>query len=177
MPRLSRWMPPSPKQPMGRAGYVILGVSLAGLCAVLAFSSVGRVIVGGIIVLIAVHHVFDQRRLRRLALARLGEDVCSFARSFDRRATDFWVVRAIHDELRPYVRFRSGQLPIRASDTLDRDLRIDSEDLVDIARDACLRTGRAFENLEANPHYDRVTTVADLVAFVQHQPKASQPAA
>lgn len=61
-------------------------------------------------------------------------------------------------------------MPLRPSDSLERNLHIDSDDLTDIARDATVRVGRAFENLEANPFYGRVDTVRDLVAFVQHQP-------
>ena len=177
MSTLSRWMPPLPRQPIGAGGYALLGLIGAGLLAAIVFSTSGRVIIGGLFALGVVFHFWDDRRLRRLALTRPGEDLCTFARAFDRRATDFWAVRAIYDELRPYCRFRGGQLPLRPSDTLKGVLHIDAEDVWYMARDATLRAGRLFTNLEANPQYSHLTTVGDLVAFVQFQPKVQQPAA
>lgn len=170
-------MPPSPTQTTGAVGYAVLGLFAAGLVAAVVFSMTGRVIVVGLVLLLLVDQVGDRRRLRRLALFRQGEDLCSFARAFDRRTTNYWVVRAVYDELRPYCTFRGGRVPLRPSDSLEQELRIGSDDLTDIARDATVRTGRVFENLQANPLYGRVSTVADLIAFVQYQPSASPPAA
>ena len=121
--------------------------------------------------------VSKQRRLRRLAETRAGESLCTFARAFDRRATDFWVVRAVYEELRPYCRFRGRQVPVRPTDSLTDDLHIDGDDLEGIARDATARVGRVFENLAGNPWYGRVDTIGDMVAFEQHQPKLAPPAA
>jgi hypothetical protein len=157
-------------------GYLVLTLLAAGLLAAAIFSTGGRVVLG-IVLLIALHRTWDDRRLRRLAMTRPGESICTFARAFDRRKTDFWIVRAVYDELRPYCTFRGGQFPVRRTDSLTDDLYIDGDDLEGIARDAAIRVGRVFENLEANPWYGRVATVGDMVAFVQHQPKALQPAA
>lgn len=170
MATLSRWMPPQPQPATGSVAYAPLGVLSAGLLAAAIFSLTGRVIVIGLTLLIVLDHVSDQRRLRWLALARAGENLCTFARAFDRRQTNYWVLRAVYDALRPYCTFQGGRMPLRPSDSLERNLHIDSDDLTDIARDATGRVGRAFEDLEANPFYGRVDTVRDLVAFVQHQP-------
>lgn len=170
MATLSRWMPPQPQPATGPVPYALLGLLGAGLLAAAIVSVTGRVILIGLILLSALDHVSDHRRLRWLALAREGENLCTFARAFDRRQTNYWVMRAVYDALRPYCTFRGGRMPLRPSDSLARNLRIDADDLTDIARDATVRVGRAFEDLEANPLYGRVDTVRDLVAFVQHQP-------
>jgi hypothetical protein len=176
MPSFSRWMPSRPRPATSPIAYLGLTFLAVGLLAAAIFSTGGRVVLG-IVLLIALHRIWDDRRLRRLAMTRPGESICTFARGFDRRKTDFWVVRAVYDELRPYCIFRGGRFPVRRTDSLTDDLYIDGDDLEGIARDATVRVGRLFENLEANPWHGRVATVGDMVAFVQHQPKSLQPAA
>ena len=175
MRSFSRWMPSRPQPVTSPIAHLVLSLLAVGLLAAAVFSAGGRVVLG-IVLLLALHRIWDDRRLRRLATNRRGESICTFARAFDRRGTDFWVVRAVHDELRPYCTFRGGQFPLRGTDSLTDDLHIDG-DVEDIARDATVRVGRAFRDLEANPWYSRVATVGDMVAFVQHQPKAVEPAA
>ena len=176
MRSLSRWMPSRPQPVTSPVAYSLVALVAVGLLAAAIFSTGGRVVLG-IVLIIALHNIWDDRRVRRLAMTRRGENICTFARSFDRRETDFWVVRAVHDELRPYCTFRGGRLPVRRSDSLTDDLHIEGDDLESIARAATVRVGRVFGELEANPWYGRVATVGDMVAFVQHQPKVVQPAA
>ena len=176
MRSFSRWMPSRPRPVTSPVSYFVLALLAVGLLVAAVFSAGGRVVLG-IVLLLVLHRIWDDRRLRLLAMTRPGESICTFARSFDRRGTDFWVVRAVYDEFRPYCTFRGGRLPLRATDSLTDDLHIDGDDLEDIARDATVRVGRVFGDLEANPGYGRVATVGDMVAFVQHQPKAVEPAA
>lgn len=113
----------------------------------------------------------ETRRLQALANARAGETLCHFARSFDTRNTDTWVIRAVHQELQlllaPCVAF-----PIRASDVLLGELGIDSDDLEDLIVDVADRTGRSLDRAEHNPLFGKVRTVRDLVSFVDAQAPA-----
>ncbi len=72
------------------------------------------------------YHV-DRRQLVPLIASRQSESICEFARSFDCRRTDTWVIRAVYEELQDY-HVRYGKLPIRATDLFESDLLIDDEE-------------------------------------------------
>ncbi|MCP3996848.1 MAG: hypothetical protein GY722_17565 [bacterium] len=83
--------------------------------------------------------VLSDRQLKRMAAARKGEDIGSFARALDRRSPSFdpWVVRATWGALEPYMALRRQSAPdyrvaTRPSDDLVSELRIDPDDLVDL---------------------------------------------
>lgn len=111
----------------------------------------------------------EAQRLQTLASARAGESICHFARSFDRKKTDTWIIRAVHQELQlflePFVAF-----PVRASDALLGDVGLDGDDVDSLIADVALRTGRSLEQTENNPYYGKVRTVSDVVLFVNAQP-------
>ncbi len=113
--------------------------------------------------------VFEKRRQQQILAERTQESICSFARSFDCRATDPWIVRAVFEELVPYVRF-----PIRAEDRLEGDLLLDSDDVDELDEAIAQRTGRPLEQCEQNPLYEKVTTVREVVEFFVHQPPRSR---
>jgi hypothetical protein len=113
-----------------------------------------------------IQSLIDRRRVRLIAGDRQGESLCSFVRSFDYRATDTWILRATYEQLQPLVGF-----PLRKCDDLYRDLRLDGDDVDDIAEEIASRTGRPLAHAKDNPYYGRVKTVADLVSFFGGQPK------
>ena len=109
---------------------------------------------------------FGRERDRQLAAERSGESTCSFARSFDFRHTDTAIMRAVYEELQANVAY-----PIRATDHLRDDLRLDDEDLdLDIIPAIARRVGRTLDDHKANPHYEECLTVAGLVRFLAAQP-------
>lgn len=111
----------------------------------------------------------EKRRLRRLAAERPGESLCSFARGFDCRRVDTWIVRAVYEEITATLAM--PQFPLRSEDDLSKTLNLDSDDLeLDIAPAIAERTGRPLINTEANPLYNKVGSVADLILFFQNQP-------
>ena len=133
-----------------------------------------------VIVLFLVVSIIEHRRhkaqLRLLAESRSGESICEFARSFERKEIDTWVVRAVYEQLQQYL---GGDVPvpIRATDRLKEDLPIDTEDLeMDLMAEISQRAGRSLHNTTANPYYDQVKTVGDLVLFLDAQPKHPTPA-
>lgn len=100
---------------------------------------------------------------RAIAKARSGESICSFARSFDCRRVDPWIIRGVYEEF-------AGAFPVRASDSFTDDLWVCDEDLDDHGHDIAERVGRSMENTEENPMFGKVETVGDLVMFLRHQP-------
>lgn len=48
-------------------------------------------------------HLRRKARIKRLAASRAGESICEFARSFERRRVDAWIIRAVYDELQEYL--------------------------------------------------------------------------
>jgi hypothetical protein len=64
-------------------------------------------------------------------------------------------------------------LPIRPSDSFSADYGIVDEDLDDLGKDIARLAQRSMAQTEQNPLYGRVQTVADLVHFIQYQPRLS----
>ena len=110
---------------------------------------------------------------RRTALASAGA-ICQFARSFDTRAVDTWVIRAVHDTLQRELESDRPAFPTRASDHLEAILS-DPDDLdLSIVPEVARLSGRSLDDAARNPHYERVRSVADLVMFFNEQARASE---
>jgi hypothetical protein len=167
MRKLSRWMPKAPLQRVAPMSVLLLAV-LAIMLICLAVSVTAFAVVSGFTLLVAIVSAYDRRRLRRIAERRTGESICTFARSFDRRAIDPWVVRAVYEELEGYF---GGALPVRVADRIEEDLRMDWEDVDELLKDAAFRAGRSLEHTESNPFYGQVRNAGDLVLFLMYQPK------
>jgi len=118
--------------------------------------------------------VWDMRSRRRLAASRQEEGICKFARSFDRQ-TDAWLTRAVYEEVSRHLSVDGRAVPVYRQDRCEQDLRIDPEDLDDIARDAAFRARRSMDDYAKNPFYRKVQTVGDLVTFPEYQPRIVEP--
>ena len=167
-------MPAVPVRQLLWGQWLILGVIFIGLVCLLGCLIYRQPYVllfvfalGGIFWIVS---VFDTHCRRRLAAARDGESICEFARSFDRK-TDTWILRAVYEEVSRYFSVDGRPLPIRRTDRCEKDLKIDPEDLNDLASDVAFRAQRSLNGSEKNPLYNKVQTVGDLVAFFEHQPK------
>jgi hypothetical protein len=145
---------------------LLAAAAVALVC--LAISMRAFVTVTGLMLLGALVSFYERRRLRRLAGRRAGEGICTFARSFDRRAVDPRIVRAVYEEFQAYF---DGELPVRAADRIEEDLRMDWEDVDDLVRDAASRAGRTLERAEENPFHGQMRNVGDLVLFLMYQPE------
>jgi hypothetical protein len=162
-------MPPYVPQRVSGCAWGIIVAVVGGL--IYAFAVQPSVLAGiaGIVVLAWGIGVIEKKRQLRVAAARRGESICTFARSFDCRRTDTWIVRAVWEELGNWCAF-----PLRREDRLADDLGIDSEDLDDLAEVVAQRTGRTLEECEGNPWFGKVTTVGALVSFFEHQPRRGE---
>jgi hypothetical protein len=166
----SRTMPATPPRRMRRWGWPILAAMLGGL----AYWAYCQPYVLLFLLLIGALAYFqlasEKRSRRRLAASRQGETICDFARSFDRQS-DTWIIRAVYEELTCFLAVEGQPLPVRREDRCEKDLKIDPEDLDDLARDIACRARRSMDHPDKNPIYGKVKTVADMVTFFEHQPK------
>jgi len=117
--------------------------------------------------------VFDSRHRRRLLASRQDESICDFARSFDRGKSDTWILRAVYDELSRFISIDARPIAVRPADRCEEDLKIDPEDLDDLAADIAFRARRSMDGGEQNPLYGKVKTVADIVTFFGMQRNAT----
>lgn len=167
----SRQLLPRPEDDGSAAGWTALLV----LCSILggliwAFPPLALG-VGAFVVLNVVANVWLNAKLRGHANARVGESICTFARSFDCRAVDTRLIRATFEEIRALA---MPDFPLRRSDRLAEEFGIVDEDLDDLAYEIARRAGRSMEDIESNPRYDQgVATVGDLILFLNEQPMAA----
>lgn len=110
-----------------------------------------------------------QRYFDKLLEERNGLSICDFAREFDVRVVDSWIIRAVYEQLQGYVMVPN--FPIKAEDNILTTLQIDEEDFfLDIVEEIAERTGRSLECCLDNPYRNEVDTVKNLVYFFNHQP-------
>lgn len=112
----------------------------------------------------------EEYRFQVMASSRTGESICEFARSFNVRQTDTWIIRAAYQELQLFLQSYAEAFPVRASDSLINDLKIDPDDVEDLLLSIAERVGRSLDKAESNPYYKKLHTVSDLVHFVNAQP-------
>lgn len=165
-----------PASYLGRPALALLVTTIAGvvLSSVNVAPTVAFVI-EGFVLLTWTSVLFESRRLEQLAEGRNSESICAFARSFDCRAIDTWILRAVYETLQEFL--AAPHFPLRASDRLSDDLAFDADDLDELADEIAERSGRTLENAEYNPLYSKVESVRDLVLFFTFQPASDVPAA
>jgi hypothetical protein len=173
----SRHMPKY-KAKSRKAAWLFLAM-LVSCMAYVAFAEPVVVLVGAALIGAALLYARgeikrDAHLLRALAEVRHGESICEFARNFDPRTVDTWIVRAVYEQLQDQLKSRHPRFPLRASDRLKQDLLLDDDDLdLDIAEMVEQRTGRSLERIEENPLFGKVETARDLVLFFNAQPMRS----
>src|SRR4051812_5378542 len=172
--RFSRWIGPLPVAKPGIVGWLVLAVVVGAILSVFAAHPIST---GAGIGALALITVLAERqrtmRVRDIALDRQGEDIGSFARSFDRRGRsqlDPWAIRAVWNALLPYTESSGRGIPLRRTDRFEDDLGIDPDDVEDLVVQLVEQCERVPGNWKANPFYDRVITVGDLVHFISAQP-------
>jgi hypothetical protein len=151
---------------------VVVAIGVTFLCLAMAYPAH----VGAAVLALLVLYILGARRSREkmaaLAAARpSGNGICGFARSFNLRETDSWVVRAVYEELQGYL--HGTKLTVCADDDLTEGLDIDPEDLEESLVDIAHRARRSLTGYEANPHYGSIRTARDLVAFLNAQPRVA----
>jgi hypothetical protein len=168
----SRSMPKYRKRPTSFRGWVFL-IGFLLLLGWLVWSA-------PVILLVAPVLAFADYRNRKkssahleaLARARGQDSICTFSRRFARGQVDPWVIRAVYEQLQGYLASESERFPVRPTDDIFVDLRIDDEDFeMDIVEEITQRTGRTLAGAEKNRFYGRANIVENLVHFFNEQPK------
>lgn len=170
----SRYMPKFKEAPTNAIGWVFL-TFLLGLLLWLVWT------VPYLLLLIPIYFVmaFWERRKRTrhfsiLLKERQSDSICSFSRYFEYREVDTWVIRAVFEQLQNYLNPERENFPIRPTDDVFIDLKIDEEDFeFDLVEEIAQRTGRSLEDAESNPYYGKANIVENLVYFFNEQPKAN----
>ena len=134
-------------------------------------------VIAGIALLVIVWSAIDQPKVERhfqnLCKERSGLSICEFAREFDPKVVDTWIIRAVYEQLQAALPTKQN-VPIKASDSLFDTLMLDEDDLdLDLVEEIAQRTSRSLEGYESNPYYGKVTTARNLVLFFNHQARAS----
>ncbi|MFC6635474.1 hypothetical protein [Microbulbifer taiwanensis] len=166
----SRFMPQyKPK----KANKIALFVFLVLVVAIAIFQPVSLAVISGIVLLVIVWSKFEQPKIDRyfgaLRDERNGLSICEFAKEFDTRVVDTWIIRAVYEQLQAALPV-NHKIPIKASDNLLETLKLDEDDLdLDLVEEIAQRTGRSLENCEDNPYYGKVITAKSLVLFFNHQ--------
>jgi len=186
MKKFSRWMPAAPVRKITIWGWAFLALLLLAVLYVLYRNPYSFFFFAVVGVAFWMFSASFNRNMRKLAAGRADESICTFVRQFNCRKSDPWILRAVYEELSRYSVVDSRPLPIRADDQccgsnldeiewkfLENNLKIDPEDLDDLARTIAVRAGRSMEDAKQNPFYGKVKTVRDLVGFLEHQPKLS----
>ncbi|MBB4843054.1 hypothetical protein HNP55_001573 [Paucibacter oligotrophus] len=175
----SRHMPKFLRRPLGFPAWLLLACVAAGLAYLAlvdlkAFLAVLGVF-AALLCLAGIEYRRDAQKLRALASLREGQTICEFARDFETRAVDTWVVRAVYEQIQGQLNHAAPSFPVRADDRLKEDLRLDDDDLdLDLAHEISMRTGRPMGSFVLNPYFGRVKTVRDLVHFFQNQPLSAR---
>ena len=164
-------MPSVPVQKVTPLGWLVMAAFFGGLMGWVYKEPSGLLILGAFAAIIWIGTALNSRRVRRLAESRGSESICDFARFFDRRTTDTWIIRAVYEELANYLEIDGRSTPVRPSDKWDKDLNIDSEDLAELVACMAFRAQRSLDGAEQNPLWGKVYTVADIVVFLESQPK------
>ena len=173
----SRRMPAAREHKASWLAWAVLGALLIGLVTwtrrqpyiLLFLAAFGAIVWLGMI--------FDARDRRCLAATRGGESICDFASGFDCRKWDTWVVRALYEELSQFLSVDGRAVSVRPTDRCEEDLKVDLEDLDDLARDIAFRARRSMDDCHKNPLYAKVKTVGDIVTFLEYQPQIVEPSA
>lgn len=147
-----------------RAFFVIL---LAALCY---STPKGFFILIGLASVVTIFALLDQKKLIKRLNTREDVSICTFARSFDCRNVDTWIIRATYEEIQRYLDPKTLP-PIKTSDRLWEDLHIEADDVEYIGVAVAKRIGYDLRDTKSNPLYDGVKTVEDLVLFLTNQPR------
>jgi hypothetical protein len=130
----------------------------------------------GVLLLIGFLGLIERIRLKRIARQREEDSICTFVRSLDYRSLDTGVIREVYNHLQAWLGYREQSFPIRVSDSIDRDYRMDPLDLDDMLLEVATKTNRDLSDTTKNPLYDRVENVGDMIEFICHQPRANNSA-
>lgn len=186
----SRFLFAAPQARLNATSWLVIALLCAGLLygvyrMVAAFITDGNpliLIISAFVAWLVIEGIRDNRQwrahLRMLAQQRKDHSICDFARSFDAREVDTWVIRASWNVLSESVN-RDGPdgftVPIFADDRLaDEFMLEDDEDLLETLEEMAHRAGRSTELLGTEGFSGPVITVRDAVLLLNALPMTEE---
>ena len=162
-----------PKYESRKASKLMLIAFFVIVAAIVIYQLWYLLAIAVIALLVIVWGAIDQPKIERhfqsLCKERSGLSICEFAREFDPKVVDTWIIRAVYEQLQAALPTKE-KVPIKASDGLFDTLMLDEDDLdLDLVEEISQRTSRSLDGYESNPYYGKVTTVRNLVLFFNHQ--------
>src|SRR5439155_20950919 len=112
----SRRMPVSPVRTLPLLRWPLLAALLSGLGYWIYRQPYVLLFIAALGIIVWIGIVFDSRHRRRLLASRQDESICDFARSFDRRKSDMWILRAVYDQLSRFIPIDARPIEVRAAD-------------------------------------------------------------
>ena len=174
MKKPSRYMPKYKEKHTSFWGWAFL-VFLLGLLGWLVWSIPYFMLFVPVFIFIGLRE--KRKRIKHFHILlndREKDSICTFSRHFEYRKVDTWIIRAVYEQLQKYMNSENENFPIRPSDDVFADLKIDDEDFeYDLVEEIAQRTGRSLENAESNPYYGKANIVENLVYFFNEQPKTN----
>jgi len=172
MATFSRWMRPASPSPFPLWAWAISALYVGALVILALWKPWVWLLLGAFVALQVLFRRTDARRWQQRAAARTGEDIGTFARSFDRKGAEAFdprVIRATWEALALELQPGGPRVPVRPNDDLEDDFEIEYVDV--LATAVAERAGRSARAWERTPSIlDGVLTVADLVRVVSRQP-------
>ena len=179
MRKASRFMPKNQAGELSWLNRVSIAVFFGGLITMLALIVINEPIVLLVIAIVGLITSYNWENIEKpriekhfssLKEERRNLSICNFAREFDTKTIDTWIIRAVYEEVQSEL-FTQHKIPMKASDKLYDTLLLDEDDLdLSLAGKIAERCGRSFDDYENNPYCGEVTTVGNLVLFFNHQP-------
>ena len=154
-------------------GYIIIAPFFLWLAYGIWDDPIVGVVLLGIIFIIFLFGYFSPYStefIDELYAERKNEDIGTFTRLLDYRNIDTWIIRAVYEEVNSELGY-DKTLPIRPSDHLENDLKIDIEGLEFILTYIFARVGISDKDIEKNPYFGKIETVGDIIHFCNTQPK------
>lgn len=154
--------------------YGLLAMMLAAFVGMVIAKPAILVFIAAFSVLIVVVSFFGKDNaphFEALKKQRQGESICTFARAADCRHNDSWIVRAVYEETKACLPRDYVDTPLRWEDHFVADLKLEWEDVEDIAEAVAQRAGYSLEDCSANPLNGKVSTLGELVLFMAQQPR------
>ncbi|BBM00194.1 hypothetical protein [Microbulbifer sp. GL-2] len=130
-------------------------------------------VIGALLFSVVIYAVINHIKMKKLSRERGKANICQYVKSFDCRNVDTKIMREVWNEVQLYLGNLNGKpFPILANDMFEGTYNMHPDDLDDIYWAVADRLGIDTGNPEQNPYFNQVTSVKNLVLFLNHQPRS-----
>lgn len=132
------------------------------------------ILVGILFIFSYINNKKYKRKILEIANSRPDYDIGNFAKSFDCRQVDTWIIRAVYEQTQKYLESIYPEFPLHPEDKIYEDIFQDPDDFeMDLVDEIAQRSGRSLDNIEKNPYSQKLETIRDVVLMFNEQPKVT----